>query len=114
VDGQEMLERVGGVLAQVGIIVRHHHERWDGRGYPDRIAGEAIPLAARIICACDAYSAMTTNRPYRAALPVADAVAELERCSSDQFDPNVVVALVRTVAQHPEHRPARTLLELAA
>src|SRR4051794_5530428 len=114
VDGQEMLERVGGVLAQVGIIVRHHHERWDGYGYPDRIAGEAIPLAARIICACDAYSAMTTNRPYRAALPVADAVAELERCSSDQFDPNVVVALVRTVAQHPEHRPARTLLELAA
>ena len=114
VDGQEMLERVGGVLAQVGIIVRHHHERWDGRGYPDGIAGEAIPLAARIICACDAYSAMTTNRPYRAALPVADAVAELERCSSDQFDPNVVLALLRTVAEHPEHRPARTLLELAA
>jgi putative nucleotidyltransferase with HDIG domain len=114
VDGQEMLERVGGVLAQVGIIVRHHHERWDGRGYPDGIAGEAIPLAARIICVCDAYSAMTTNRPYRAALPVADAVAELERCSSDQFDPNVVLALLRTVAEHPEHRPARTLLELAA
>jgi putative nucleotidyltransferase with HDIG domain len=114
VDGQEMLERVGGVLAQVGIIVRHHHERWDGRGYPDRIAGEAIPLAARIICACDAYSAMTTNRPYRAALSVADAVAELERCSGDQFDPNVVLALVRTVAEHPEYRPARTLLELAA
>src|SRR3954468_2004093 len=114
VDGQEMLERVGGVLAQVGIIVRHHHERWDGYGYPDRIAGEAIPLAARIICACDAYSAMTTNRPYRAALPAADAVAELERCSGEQFDPNVVLALVRTVAQHPEHRPARTLLELAA
>ena len=114
VDGQEMLERVGGVLAQVGIIVRHHHERWDGRGYPDGIAGEAIPLAARIICVCDAYSAMTTNRPYRAALPVADAVAELERCSSDQFDPNVVLALVRTVAEHPEHRPARTLLQLAA
>jgi putative nucleotidyltransferase with HDIG domain len=114
VDGQEMLERVGGVLAQVGSIVRHHHERWDGRGYPDRIAGEAIPLAARIICVCDAYSAMTTNRPYRAALPVADAVAELERCSSDQFDPNVVAALLRTVAEHPEHRPARTLLELAA
>jgi putative nucleotidyltransferase with HDIG domain len=114
VDGQEMLERVGGVLAQVGSIVRHHHERWDGRGYPDRIAGEAIPLAARIICVCDAYSAMTTNRPYRAALPVADAVAELERCSSHQFDPNVVAALLRTVAEHPEHRPARTLLELAA
>jgi putative nucleotidyltransferase with HDIG domain len=114
VDGQEMLERVGGVLSEVGIIVRHHHERWDGGGYPDGIAGEAIPLAARIICACDTYSAMTTNRPYRAALPVADAVAELERCSGSQFDPAVVEALLRTVAKHPEHRPARALLELAA
>jgi HD-GYP domain-containing protein (c-di-GMP phosphodiesterase class II) len=114
VDGQEMLERVGGVLSEVGIIVRHHHERWDGGGYPDGIAGEAIPLAARIICACDTYSAMTTNRPYRAALPVADAVAELERCSGSQFDPDIVDALLRTLAKHPEHRPARALLELAA
>ena len=114
VDGQEMLERVGGVLSDVGIIVRHHHERWDGGGYPDRIAGEAIPLAARIICACDAYSAMTTNRPYRAAMPVSEAVAELERCSGAQFDPRVVDALLLTVARHPEHRPARALLELAA
>jgi HD-GYP domain-containing protein (c-di-GMP phosphodiesterase class II) len=114
VDGQEMLERVGGVLSEVGIIVRHHHERWDGRGYPDGIAGEAIPLAARIICACDTYSAMTTNRPYRAALPVADAFAELERCSGSQFDPAIVDALLRTLAKHPEYRPARALLELAA
>ena len=114
VDGQEMLERVGGVLSEVGTIVRHHHERWDGGGYPDGIAGAAIPLAARIICACDTYSAMTTNRPYRAALPVADALAELERCSGSQFDPTVVEALLRTVAKYPEHRPARALLELAA
>jgi HD-GYP domain-containing protein (c-di-GMP phosphodiesterase class II) len=114
IDGQDMLERVGGVLSEVGIIVRHHHERWDGGGYPDGIAGEAIPLAARIICACDTYSAMTTNRPYRAALPVADAVAELERCSGSQFDPAIVEALLRTIAKHPEHRPARALLELAA
>jgi HD-GYP domain-containing protein (c-di-GMP phosphodiesterase class II) len=114
VDGQVMLERVGGVLAEVGIIVRHHHERWDGGGYPDAIAGESIPLAARIICACDAYSAMTTNRPYRAAMPIADAVGELERCSGAQFDPAVVQALLKTVAKHPEQRPARTLLELAA
>jgi HD-GYP domain-containing protein (c-di-GMP phosphodiesterase class II) len=114
IDGQEMLERVGGVLSEVGIIVRHHHERWEGGGYPDGIAGESIPLAARIICACDTFSAMTTNRPYRAALPVGDAVAELERCSGSQFDPRVVQALVRTVAKHPEHRPARALLKLAA
>jgi putative nucleotidyltransferase with HDIG domain len=114
VDGQEMLERVGGVLADVGLIVRHHHERWDGGGYPDAIAGEAIPLAARIICACDAYSAMTTNRSYRAAMPVADAVTELLRCAGAQFDPAVVDALVATVARLPQPRPARALIELAA
>jgi HD-GYP domain-containing protein (c-di-GMP phosphodiesterase class II) len=113
-DGQEMLERVGGVLAEVGIIVRHHHERWDGGGYPDRIAGDAIPLAPASSASCDAYSAMTTNRPYRAAHAVADAVAELERCAVEQFDPDVSSALMQTVAEHPEHRPARTLLELAA
>ena len=114
VDGQDMLERVGGVLAEVGLIVRHHHERWDGGGYPDGIAGEEIPLGARIICACDAYSAMTTNRAYRAAMPIADAVAELERCSGAQFDPAVVVTLVAIVARLPEPRPARDLIRLAA
>jgi HD-GYP domain-containing protein (c-di-GMP phosphodiesterase class II) len=114
IDGQEMLERVGGVLAEVGLIVRHHHERWDGGGYPDGIAGDAIPLAARIICACDAYSAMTTNRPYRAALPAAEAISELRRCAGAQFDPAVVDALVALVARKPQPRPARALLELAA
>src|ERR671931_621024 len=109
IDGQEMLERVGGVLADVGVIVRHHHERWDGGGYPDGIAGTAIPLAARIICACDAYSAMTTNRSYRAAMPVAEAIAELRRCSGAQFDPRVVDALLATVARRPEPQPARAL-----
>jgi HD-GYP domain-containing protein (c-di-GMP phosphodiesterase class II) len=113
-DGQKMLERVGGVLAEVGLIVRHHHERWAGGGYPDGIAGEAIPLAARIICACDAYSAMTTNRSYRAAMPVADAVAELRRCSGEQFDPAVVDALLKIVARWPAPRAARELIALAA
>jgi putative nucleotidyltransferase with HDIG domain len=96
-DGQAMLDRIGGVLAEVGLVVRHHHERWDGDGYPDGIAGEAIPLAARIICACDAYSAMTTNRSYRKAMPVAEAVAELRKCAGTQFDPTVVEALVVVV-----------------
>jgi putative nucleotidyltransferase with HDIG domain len=114
VDGQEMLERVGGVLADVGMIVRHHHERWDGGGYPDGIAGAEIPLAARIICACDAYSAMTTNRSYRPAMPVAEALDELERCSGAQFDPAVIDALLATVARVPEPRPARELIQLAA
>jgi HD-GYP domain-containing protein (c-di-GMP phosphodiesterase class II) len=114
IDGQQMLERVGGVLAEVGLIVRHHHERWDGRGYPDGIAGEAIPLAARIICACDAYSAMTTNRSYRRAMRVADAVKELECGAGSQFDPAVIAALLATIAEHPELSPARALLELVA
>jgi HD-GYP domain-containing protein (c-di-GMP phosphodiesterase class II) len=113
-DGQEMLERVGGVLAEVGVIVRHHHERWDGGGYPDGIVGETIPLAARIICACDAYSAMTTNRSYRPAMPIADALAELQRCSGAQFDPIVVVALLDVVARRPQPRPARELIKLVA
>jgi len=94
VEGQRMLERVGGVLARVGVVVRASHERWDGGGYPDGLAGEQIPLAARIVSACDAYNAMTTDRSYRRALPVADAVAELERCAGSQFDPAVVAALV--------------------
>jgi putative nucleotidyltransferase with HDIG domain len=114
VEGQEMLERVGGVLAEVGVIVRHHHERWDGGGYPDGIAGHAIPLAARIISTCDAYSAMTTNRPYRSAMPVADAIAELQRCSGAQFDPAVVAAMARIVARRPVPLQARALIELAA
>ena len=61
--------------------MRASHERWDGGGYPDGLAGEAIPLAARIVVGCDAYNAITTDRSYRRALPVADAIAELERCA---------------------------------
>jgi HD-GYP domain-containing protein (c-di-GMP phosphodiesterase class II) len=97
VEGQEMLERVGGLLGEVGRLVRSCHERWDGKGYPDGLAGVAIPLVARIVCCCDAYSAMTTERPYRAARPVSEAVAELERCAGTQFDPDVVEALVESV-----------------
>jgi putative nucleotidyltransferase with HDIG domain len=114
VDGQEMLERVGGVLAEVGLIVRHHHERWDGRGYPDGIGGHTIPRGARIICACDAYSAMTTHRSYRPAMSVEDAVAELHNCSGSQFDPAVVEALCRVIASRPAKVPARALIELSA
>src|SRR5688500_1446658 len=105
VEGQRMLERVGGVLARVGVVVRASHERWDGGGYPDGLAGDAIPLAARIVSACDAYNAMTTDRSYRRALPVADAVAELERCSGSQFDPAVVEALVAIAVETSERAP---------
>jgi HD-GYP domain-containing protein (c-di-GMP phosphodiesterase class II) len=92
--GQEMLERAGGLLGEVGPLVRSCHEHWDGNGYPDGLAGEEIPLVARIVCTCDAWSAMTTDRSYRKALSHDDAVAELRRCAGTQFDPRVVDALL--------------------
>jgi len=92
--GEEMLEQVGGLLGEVGRVVRSCHERWDGAGYPDGLSGDAIPLAARIVCCCDAWSAMTTDRSYRRALPPRDAFAELVRCRGTHFDPQVVDALL--------------------
>jgi diguanylate cyclase (GGDEF)-like protein len=77
-------------LRPVARIVRSTHERWDGEGYPDGLRGEEIPLAARIIAVCDAYHAMTTNRTYRPAMPVDEALDELMRCAGTQFDPLVV------------------------
>jgi HD-GYP domain-containing protein (c-di-GMP phosphodiesterase class II) len=97
IEGERMLERVGGLLGEVGRLVRSCHERWDGQGYPDGLSGEDIPLVARIVCCCDAYNAMTTDRPYRAALPAVEALAEVERNASTQFDPRVVTALVEAV-----------------
>src|SRR3984885_2258896 len=73
-EGQRMLERVGGFMREVGLIVRSHHERWDGTGYPDALSGAAIPLEARIISCCDAWNAMRTDRPYRKALAYEAAV----------------------------------------
>lgn len=98
VYGEEMLRAVGGTLAEIGALVRSCHERWDGAGYPDRLAGEAIPLVARIVCACDAFSAMTADRPYRAALTPAQALTELLACAGTQFDPRVVEAIVAVTA----------------
>jgi putative nucleotidyltransferase with HDIG domain len=94
VEGQRMLERVGGLLARVGVVVRASHERYDGGGYPDGLAGEEIPLAARIVSACDAFNAMTTDRSYRKALSLEVAIAELRNNAGTQFDPDVVEALV--------------------
>ncbi len=89
-----MLERVGGLLGEVGAVVRSCHEHWDGGGYPDGLAGDAIPRVARIVTACDAFSAMTTDRSYRKARSPREALAELHACSGSQFDPEVVEALV--------------------
>src|SRR5207245_4124814 len=94
VDGEQMLERVGGLLGRIGHLVRSCHERWDGAGYPDGLAGERIPLLARIVSACDAFSAMTTDRPYRQALTRPEALAEVERCAGTHFDPRVAAALI--------------------
>ena len=97
IEGQRMLARIGGVLGAAGEIVRSHHEHFDGRGYPDGLRGEQIPIAARVIACCDAYNAMTTDRPYRAAMPPGDAVAELRACAGTQFDPRVVAAVVEII-----------------
>jgi HD-GYP domain-containing protein (c-di-GMP phosphodiesterase class II) len=99
VEGERMLQQVGGLLADVGIVVRASHERWDGRGYPDGIAGEQIPMAARIVSACDAYNAMTTDRSYRKSLGLEKAVVELKANAGTQFDPAVVDALVAVVIE---------------
>jgi putative nucleotidyltransferase with HDIG domain len=93
-EGQRMLERVGGFMREVGEIVRSHHERWDGAGYPDGLRGQEIPLEARIVSCCDAFNAMTTSRSYRSAMPVHAAIAELTAKSGAQFDPRIVDALV--------------------
>jgi hypothetical protein len=78
-------------------IVRHHHEYWDGTGYPAGLKGEEIPALARVLCVADSYEAMTSDRPYRAGRSAADAVAELKRCSGTQFDPHVVEVMTAVV-----------------
>jgi diguanylate cyclase (GGDEF)-like protein len=91
--GERILRAIPG-LGQVARIVRHEHERWDGAGYPDGLAGDRIPIGSRVILACDAYHAMTSDRPYRVAMPHAEAVAELTRNAGSQFDARVVETLV--------------------
>lgn len=100
--GEEMLATIGGMLGEVGVLVRSCHEHYGGGGYPDRLVGEEIPLVARIVCAADALSAMTTNRSYRPGRTVAEAMEEMRRCAPSQFDPNVVEALGEVVGNGDE------------
>jgi HD-GYP domain-containing protein (c-di-GMP phosphodiesterase class II) len=98
---------VGGVLGEVGAIVRSSHECWDGSGYPDGLAGDEIPLESCIVSCCDAFDAMTTDRSYRAAMPVERALAELEAGAGTQFHPRVATVLaelVRAEAEAAEER----------
>ncbi|HET7509106.1 MAG TPA: HD-GYP domain-containing protein [Solirubrobacterales bacterium] len=97
IEGERMLKRIGGVLAEVGRIVRASHEDYDGSGYPDGLVGEEIPIEARIVTCCDAFSAMTTTRSYRKAMSTEAALAELRACTSTQFDPGVVATLIELV-----------------
>jgi putative nucleotidyltransferase with HDIG domain len=97
IEGERMLHRVGGLLGSVGRTIRSCHERYDGTGYPDGLAGDQIPLVARIVACCDAFNAMTTDRPYRPALAQEVAVDELAKNSGTQFDPVVVEALIATI-----------------
>jgi HD-GYP domain-containing protein (c-di-GMP phosphodiesterase class II) len=97
VAGERILKQVGGAYARIARYVRSSHEHYDGRGYPDGLAGESIPIESRVVSVCDAYSAMTTDRPYRAAMSIDDALDELHRCAGTQFDPGVVRALERVV-----------------
>ncbi len=99
VAGQRMLDKVGGSMTDVGAIVRASHERWDGNGYPDGIAGDAVPLPARIVSVADTFHAITTTRPYRRAQSPEAAIKELRVCAGTQFDPEVVDALVRVLAR---------------
>ncbi|HYH58100.1 MAG TPA: HD-GYP domain-containing protein [Thermoleophilaceae bacterium] len=113
VYGQEMLDKVGGSMTDVGVIVRASHERWDGKGYPDGTAGEDVPRAARIVAVADTFSAITTTRSYRRAQSPEEAIAELRRCAGTQFDPAVVEAAV-VVLTRPAPATAAEFLEMAS
>jgi HD-GYP domain-containing protein (c-di-GMP phosphodiesterase class II) len=100
IEGQRMLDRVGGVLGEVGQIVRSSHERWDGGGYPDGLAAAAIPLESSIVSVCDAFNAMTTDRPYRRALSLETAMSELRENRGTQFCPPAVDALIELIEEN--------------
>ena len=112
IAGQEMLDKVGGDMTDIGQIVRASHEHWDGSGYPDGKAGDDVPLPARIVAVADAFNAIITTRPYRRAQSPEAAVKELRACAGTQFDPLVVDALVavltRPAAETPKEFFART------
>lgn len=101
-DGADIIGNLA-MYRDASVIVRHHHERWDGSGYPDGLAGESIPLGSRVIAVADTYDAMTSDRPYRAALSQAVALAEIRRGSGSQFDPQIVRAFEASMAvEQPE------------
>jgi HD-GYP domain-containing protein (c-di-GMP phosphodiesterase class II) len=102
--GARMLQQAQ--LEGIAVTVRHHHERWDGTGYPDRLAEQDIPLAARILSLCDAFDAMVSPRSYREPRDIAGAVAEIRACSGSQFDPVLAgrfIQMVSAMKAQPGH-----------
>ncbi len=104
--GRQILEEIDGIFQQLATIVVAHHERWDGKGYPNRLVGVEIPLAARILTVVDSYDAMVSHRVYREPLTTGQARAELLRCSGTQFDPKVVQAFLEVLDEQ-----SRSMLE---
>ena len=100
IRGYEIVSEIDFLKRAAETAVRHHHERMDGRGYPDGLAGEDIPVIARIVMCCDAFDSMTSTRVYRKAKSIEDALAELHRCVGTQFDPVSLAALEKALAQH--------------
>lgn len=99
ITGAEMIKDIP-YLAPAAPIIRHHHERWDGRGYPDQLKGEEIPLGARIVAVADSFDAMTIDRPYRRGRSLDDAYAEIIQCSGNHFDPLVVNTFLKAWKQN--------------
>ena len=116
VVGEQILSSVD-FLSEVLPLIRHEHERWDGGGYPDGLAGESIPLGSRIVLACDAYDAMTSDRPYRAAMTDSQARAELLAGAGRQFDERVIAALLQVLDEgrrgSARHEPGQVVLPAA-
>lgn len=109
--GGEFLETCRG-LRHLSPFVRHHHERWDGQGYPDLLAGDNIPLEARILAVCDAVEAMASDRPYRKGMSLDEVIAEVKRCASTQFDPSVAASFVRVAEREREHLVVNSAIEV--
>ncbi|HEX2161727.1 MAG TPA: diguanylate cyclase [Thermoleophilaceae bacterium] len=110
VIGERILRAIPG-MGPIARIVRHEHERFDGAGYPDGVSGEAIPIGARIILACDAYHAMTSDRPYRKGMSHAEAVRELSQHAGSQFDPRVTEVLIGALYGRRQSGGGRTSVE---
>lgn len=102
VIGDSIVGRIQ-AFRSIADIVRYHHERYDGKGYPDGLLGEEIPIEARIVAVADSFDAMTTVRSYRRAVPLKEALAEIVRCRATQFDPVVVDALVQLATENKLH-----------